>query len=426
MIGAIVFGLLLGVISGLIPSLGSASIILITLPWFMAMEPINALYAYLAIVISTQYLGSVTAIYTGIPGTEASVPTAREYATIRRFKLSFVAILQNAQASLAGNLIGLLLFILVLPLLADALSLYKNTIKLGILVTTFLVIILVNEKRFRALLSVVLGGVLISLGYDLQTFETFNLGLSIFDNGISWVVLLMGSLVGSGLNQLRVFEKPVDPIYDRVIYKPEIKRPVIQGGILGFIIGFVPGLSYILSSMMAYTVEKHISRKQSEPKRTLSSIAASESAQSSGSVSMLIPFLLFSIPITASEGVIMNVVTMKVSLEEVFFQLTENKLTLLLVFVGINLSAYVIAMTCRGLVRFIFSIPTIVIQCLLALTGVLAVVFSTNVNIGFELVAYAAVILFFYKTRLDPLPFIMSVLLWPTLQTSLYLFKELL
>ena len=421
---ALFLGLGMGIIAGLVPSLGSASIMLVCLPLLLAMDPVHALYAYLALVISNQYLGSVTAIYTGVPGTEASVPTAREYPTIRSLGLSGVAIRQNATASVWGNVLGLGLMLVTLPILHELLVLYKNSIRLGIVSTTFAIIVLMSEKKLNALVSLALGSFLVSLGYDSQTFETFNLGLSIFDNGVSWVVLLMGSLVGASIYRMRKMELQTETKQD--IESTPIFSSVVRGAGIGFVAGLVPGLSYILSSSLAYTVERSLRVNESQQDRTLKSIAASESAQSAGSVSMLIPFLLFSIPITAGEGVIMNVVTLHDTLENLFAELTGNLPLLFGYFILVNVISYMLARSARVVLKVILRIPVNVIQAFLIASGVVAVYMTTDFGLAFDLVCYFVLMAVFYRTKLDPLPFIMGVLLWPTLSNDLYFFKELM
>lgn len=424
MLYALTLGLMMGVIAGLVPSLGSASIMLVCLPLLLQMDPVHAMYAYLALVISNQYLGSVTAIYTGIPGTEASIPTAREYPNIRNLGLSGVAIRQNATASVWGNILGLGLLLVTLPLLHELLVLYKNTIRLGIVATTFLVIVAMSERRVNATISLALGSLLISLGYDSQTFTTFNLGMPYFDNGISWVVMLMGSLVGASIYRMRKIE--MLPEETQEAEGSPIFSSVVRGAGIGFLTGMVPGLSYILSSSVAYTVERNLLHKEDKKEKTLRSIAASEAAQSAGSVSMLIPFLLFSIPITAGEGVIMNVVSMKGTLEQVFNQLTGNLPLLFGVFILINALSYMLARSAKVILGVILRIPIYVIQVFLALSGIVAVYMTNDFGLGYDLVCYFAIMGLFYVSRLDPLPFIMGVLLFPALSNSLYFFKELM
>ena len=69
-------GLLLGIVAGILPGLGTGSLLGI-LFIFLLQAPAEAVIVfYLGILISGQYFGSVTAILTGVPGDPSAIPSS--------------------------------------------------------------------------------------------------------------------------------------------------------------------------------------------------------------------------------------------------------------------------------------------------------------------------------------------------------------
>jgi len=423
MILSSLFGILLGTIAGLLPGIGSSSIILILLPVFFALTPMQVLMAYLGLIISSQYVASVTAIHLGVPGAESAAPTAKEYANLRYHGLSDIAIVQNARSSLIGNLVGMGIFLCLVPLFYYFAQFYKNDIKIGILCFTYLAVILTADKKLEALLSILVGSFLMSLGYNEQTFQTFDLGIPYLSVGIPWITLVMGALMGSGIQAI----KPVEVRnYPNKIQKLKIPyfTSALRGSFLGFLIGFVPGLSYILSSIIAYLTERKILQEKEIKNKVLGSLAASESGHNAGTIAMLIPLLVFGIPITASEGIILNIITINTTIPHVLKEVLAEKYTFLFVLFLINLFSYWIAMRGRFLVDLFFKIPSSIIKILLFTLGLVGTYFSLDYAIVLGIVVYLITLAIFYIWDINPLPFVIAVILFTTSQSAYYLFIQ--
>jgi TctA family transporter len=84
---------------------------------------------------------------------------------------------------------------------------------------------------------------------------------------------------------------------------------MLRGGLIGAVGGLVPGLTTIASSHYAYTVEKLISRNYK--KGHMPALVSSEGANNSGAVTMLLPLLMFGVPITLSEAIIFGILDAK-------------------------------------------------------------------------------------------------------------------
>jgi putative tricarboxylic transport membrane protein len=81
-----------------------------------------------------------------------------------------------------------------------------------------------------------------------------------------------------------------------------IIKPTAQGGLLGYLIGFMPGPAAMMSSILAYKW----------PKRSTSEgIVRSESANNAAVVAETIPFMGLGIPINTTAVLVYSILTMK-------------------------------------------------------------------------------------------------------------------
>ena len=73
----------------------------------------------------------------------------------------------------------------------------------------------------------------------------------------------------------------------------------VRGGVVGYLCGFVPGVSTVLATNASYSIEKKLNKLN--PGKLL---VSSETANNSGQFSSMLPLLLIGIPITGSEVVL--------------------------------------------------------------------------------------------------------------------------
>jgi putative tricarboxylic transport membrane protein len=73
----------------------------------------------------------------------------------------------------------------------------------------------------------------------------------------------------------------------------------LRGSLIGYVCGFVPGVSTVLSTNASYSFEKKL-----HPNNPGKLLVASETANNSGQFASMLPLLLIGIPITGSEIVL--------------------------------------------------------------------------------------------------------------------------
>ena len=316
---AIVFiiGIVSGVLSGVLPGVGGLVVMTLAFPFLMTLDPINILIFYVTMISIDQFFNGITAIIFGIPGNSMSIPTMIEgHAMFRRGEGS-TAIMFSALGSWFASLFGVLLIVLMLPILWSIYGLWTTVVQATLL--SFAAFILLVVSRNRLLGNILLfsaGSFLAHVGYSEErgtSFFTFDLDL--LYSGIPMLpvlsVLFVLPMLLSSLKKQDTFNFPGVSFTG---YLQSIKRlkkytaTLIRSSFLGSVGGFVPGMSYGFSSVLAYVSERWLRKKNNTYKLgDTNCLIASESANNAGAFTQLVPLLFLGIPITASEALIYHV-----------------------------------------------------------------------------------------------------------------------
>jgi putative tricarboxylic transport membrane protein len=161
-----------------------------------------------------------------------------------------------------------------------------------------------TSSMVRAIIMVALGLLVGTIGLDPITgTERFTFGWLTLQNGIGLIPVAMGmfgigellsSIERPGTSQRAVTPKSILPT------REDLRRsvgPILRGGVLGFLIGILPGGGALVASFLAYGVEKKLSKN---PERfgsgIIEGVAAPEAANNSAVSGAFIPMFIFGIP----------------------------------------------------------------------------------------------------------------------------------
>ena len=317
---AIVFliGIVSGLVSGILPGVGGLVVMTLAFPFLMTLDPANILIFYVTMVSIDQFFNGITGIVFGIPGNSMSIPTTIEgHAMFRRGEGS-KAIIFSALGSYFASIFGVLLIVCLLPVLWSVYGLWNTTIQSILL--TFAAIILLMVSRNKILMNLFLFGIgsfLAHIGFSEEkgeAFFTFN-----FDTLYSGIPMLpvlsmlfvLPMLITSYLQNKKPFNFPgvtFDGYFKNVKRLKTYMSTLARSSFLGSVGGFVPGMSYGFSSILAYVSERWLRIRSKQYKLgDTNCLIASESANNAGAFTQLVPLLFLGIPITASEALIYHV-----------------------------------------------------------------------------------------------------------------------
>jgi putative tricarboxylic transport membrane protein len=208
--------------------------------------------------------------------------------------------------------------------------------------------------------------------------------------------------------------------------KQELKRsvmPTLRGSLLGFFVGLLPGPSTVISTFVAYAVEKRLSKRpQDFGKGAVEGVVAPESANNSAVMGSMIPLLTLGIPFAAPAAIMLAALRMHnvepgpmlfTTHPQVFWTFIAAMYVGNLMLLVLNLPL-VGAFARIATIRPQILLPTISVICLVGVYSVRNAFFDVWVMIA------AGVIGFFLRRWGYPIaPFIIGIVLGPTTENSL-------
>jgi len=312
-------GCLVGTLIGVLPGVGPIATIAMLMPLTFKVDPTGALIMLAGIYYGAQYGGSTTAILVNIPGEATSVVTTLDGHAMARKGQAGIALGIAAIASFfAGTVATLVIAAIGAPLTRLAL-LFGPAEYFGLMVFGLgLAIVLARGSVLKAVIMVVLGLLLSTVGQDIETGqERLTLGFIDLQDGIDFAVLAMGVF---GIAEiLRNIESPesrdvVRGAIGRLLPSLEDLRrafgPILRATGIGSVLGILPGNGAVLAPFASYTLEKKLAKDSSRFGRgAIEGVAGPEAANNAGAQTAFIPLLTLGIPPNAVMALMVGAMT---------------------------------------------------------------------------------------------------------------------
>lgn len=313
-----VVGCFLGTIIGILPGLGPAATIAILLPLTFNMDPTSGIIMLAGIYYGAKYGGSTTSILLNMPGEASSVASCIDGYQMARRGRGGAALGIAAIASFIAGTIGIVILTLLAPPLAEFALRFSSPEFFALMVVGLsLVVLLAGESKIKSLLSLIVGLWLTSIGTDLFTAQSrFTFGLSDLVGGVEFMVIAVGVYaIAEVMSSVAAGEKaqllPVPRgLRNYLPSREELKAcrfAFVNGSVVGFFIGILPGAASSVSSFVAYGIEKAVSkRKELFGKGAPEGLAAPEGANNADSSGAMLPLLTFGIPAGGSTAIMLS------------------------------------------------------------------------------------------------------------------------
>lgn len=426
-------GALVGTLVGVLPGLGPTAVMVLILPFTLQYGPTTGLIMMTGIWYGAMYGGSTTSVLVNIPGEAASVVTCLDGYQMSRNGRAGAALALVAAGSFVAGTIGILGLQLFAPVLGSAALSFGPPEFLCFMILAFVLLSnLSAEAPLKGALMIALGLFLATIGINpMDSYPRFTFGVEKLMLGIDFLPIAVG-LFGIAEVLSVALEKYVKPVVARVrlreLYpdREEIRRaipPALRGSALGFFVGLLPGPSTVISTFVAYALEKRISRT---PERfgqgAVEGVVAPESANNSAVMGSMIPLLTLGIPFAAPSAVMLAGLRMHnvepgpmlfVTNPDVFWTFIAamylgNLMLLILNLPLVGVFARVAA------IRPHVLLPVISVICLVGVYSVRNSLFDVWV-----MIAAGVVGLFLRKWKYPVAPFIIGLVLGPTTENSL-------
>lgn len=318
-VGLCFIGCMIGTLIGVLPGVGPIATIAMLLPITFGLDPTGALIMLAGIYYGAQYGGSTTSILVNIPGEATAVVTALDGHQMAKQGRAGIALGIAAIGSFfAGCVATIFIAAMSLPLTRLAQLFgpaeYFSLMVMGLVFST----VLAQGSVYKAILMVLLGLLLSTIGTDLETGqERITMGIQNLSDGLDFTPLAMGIFGFAEI--LRNLDQPEA----RDVLRHKIGRllpnfadirqstaPILRGTFIGGLLGILPGSGAVLGPFASYAVEKKLSKDPSRfGKGAIEGVAGPESANNAGAQTSFIPLLTLGIPPNAVMALMVGAMT---------------------------------------------------------------------------------------------------------------------
>lgn len=309
-------GVFCGTLIGVLPGIGPVGAIALLLPVTFHVPPVAAIIMFCGIMYGAQYGGSTTSILVNIPGEASSIMTCLDGYQMARQGRAGPALGIAAFASFIAGTGSILGLVFLAPALAEYCLSFGPSEFFALMVFGLTTLIyLAQGSMAKAVMMALLGLMLACVGIDVvSAYPRFVYGILTLRDGLGLVPIVIGLFGASEI--LITLEKGVK----RTIFETKIKGllpnlqdwkdsifPIIRSSIVGFFLGIIPGMSVVIPTFVAYSLEKKLS-KHPEKFGTgiIEGVAAPESANNAASSGTMIPLLSLGIPCGGASALILG------------------------------------------------------------------------------------------------------------------------
>jgi len=309
---ATLLGIFVGSLPGLTATMGVA--LLTTLTY--TLERDVAILVLICMYVGAIYGGSRSAILLNIPGTPASAATSLDgFPLAQRGQAGYGMALATAGSAL-GTVVGILLLVLIATPLADV-ALNFGSFEFFWLAVFGIVIsgqLTGNTSPLRGYIAGILGLMVAMIGSDgIHAHVRFNLGLEDLNGGIGLIPAMVGAF-GFAEVLTVMYRRKAGLVTDRSLKDfgfPRLrdlwrfKFTIGRSGVIGTLVGIIPGVGEDIGAWASYAAAKRTSREADQyGKGSTEGLTAAETGNSAVVPGSLIPALTLAVPGSAPAAVL--------------------------------------------------------------------------------------------------------------------------
>ena len=312
----LVIGLLTGVVAGALPGISFVNAMAMALPFTYLMAPVTAMTFLGGIYVGGVFGGSISSILINIPGTPASLPSCWDGYPLTRRGLAQKALTIAITASATGGLASALLLTFGAPPFASfALRFDQPEFFAATILGLVSVVAIARNAPLLSLVSMFLGLLVGTVGIDpLYGMTRFTFGVPMVESGINFTVVMIGLFaIGEVLDlickevDLRRRTAPAPGRQVGIADLWGLKSSMLRGTGIGCLVGVIPGAGATVGAVIAYGVEKQVSKRGNEFGTGVEAgLAAPEAAKNATTGAAMIPLLTLGIPGSAATAIMLG------------------------------------------------------------------------------------------------------------------------
>jgi len=305
-------GIIVGMLPGLTATMGVA--LLTTLTFKMAAS--NAIIILICMYIGAIYGGSRSAILLNIPGTPANAATCVDGFPLAKQGLAGKAIGIATTGSFLGSVIGMLALAFFTPMIGS-IALQFRSIEF-FWFSIFGIIICGNltapKDPIKGWIAGFIGLLVAMIGMEgIYAYERFSFGNKDLAGGIALIPAMVGAfgfaeIIGvMRYAQYEVVKTKIERVWPRLKDITMYWKTIIRSGIVGTIIGAIPGVGEDTAAWVSYDMAKRASKeKEKYGKGSIEGLMAAETGNNACVPGAIIPVLTLAVPGSAPAAVLLG------------------------------------------------------------------------------------------------------------------------
>lgn len=420
-----VMGVAAGICIGALPGLTATMGVALLLPLTFGMDASAGILMLLGIYVGAIYGGSISAILLHTPGTPASAATAIDGYEFSKRGEAGRALGISTLSSYIGGVVSCICLCLVSPQLAK-LALKFSSAEFFLLAVFGLCIIanISGKNMAKGLICGFLGILTATVGIDSVTsYIRFSHNVNLL-SGVQYIPVMIGLFAMSQafitIEDIYTREE-VNTRLTRVLpTKEDVKtmfRVAPVTGLIGTLIGIVPGAGADIGSFVGYNTARSISKKpELFGKGSAEAVAASEGGNNGVTGGALIPMLTLGVPGDAVAAIMIGALTIQgLTPGPMLFQ--QNKVLVYTIFLGMfmaNTIMVLLGFSCIRLFTKVLSVPKTILTPVIFLLCVIGSYAMRNNLFDVGTMLAAGIIGYFLnKVEIPASPAILGLILGP-------------
>lgn len=427
----VTIGVLIGTVIGLIPGLGPVTAIALLLPITYELEPTTSIVMLAGIYYGSMYGGRIPAILLRLPGDAAAVVTTFDGFPLAQKGKASEALSLTAFASFFGSTLAIIALSFLAPTLSNIASDISSAdmfVLAGIGLT--MIVLLASGSRAKAMITGAIGILIGVIGMDpitgapRMTFDYIPLLTGINIVAVAVGLFGIGELIYNAEHGFFTGTKDMHlkPKLPSKLDWVRSRFAVLRASIIGTLIGIIPGGGGPVASVVAYGIEKRVSKTPERfGKGAIEGLAATETADNASSNAAFIPLLTLGVPPNPVLALIFGALllqnitpgpTLISDYPEVFWGVIASMYLGNILLLALNLpliGVFVQMLRIRGSIMA----PIILLVALCGVYSVRNSLFDVIVAIGFGVMGYIL-----RKANFEMGPLILGFILGPILEVE--------
>ena len=286
-----VAGMLVGMLVGMFPGITATMAVALASTFTLTLDPVAGLAVLLTIYVAANFGDRIPSILINTPGTPASIATTFDGYPMAKDGRAGLALIVSALVSAVGILASMVLFSFAAVPLAQLALRFGPSEMFAVVILAMTIMISISSKSLaKGLLAGVIGLFIATVGRDPITGDArFVFGIRDLNGGLDFIAVIIGLFgIAELLDQLLTHRKhAVKPISALGRWWPtrdeysQIAKPTSVGGLVGLIVGIVPGAGGDIAGLLGWDRARSVSKKRIEfGKGSIEGIAAADTASS--------------------------------------------------------------------------------------------------------------------------------------------------